>query len=267
MSGFREDWLDLRESADFLSRDRSLLQRALGFADDGEATTITDIGSGTGSTLRALAPGLVRPLHWRLVDHDPHLLGIAKNRHDREISLECVEADLNDLAAIPLAGTRLMTASALFDLCSRAMIEALAFVLRPREIGLYAALNYDGMILFETPHALDGAAVAAFNAHQRGDKGIGPAAGPEAAHILREVFEAQGYLVETAKSDWALTPEHVALQNAFIEGMARAVAETGMIDAEKIAAWKDFRLLQTDRSGLRVGHLDMLGLPPDQATF
>ena len=62
-----------------------------------------------------------------------------------------------------------------------------------RAIPLYAALSYDGRTTFNPPDPLDAAIVAAVNAHQRTDKGFGPALGPAAAALAIARFEALGY--------------------------------------------------------------------------
>src|SRR3954470_5031135 len=91
------------------------------------------------------------------------------------------QADLaRDLEALIPAGADLVTAAALFDLVSPAFIERVAEAVAARGAFLYTALTYAGRDPRPPPPPADARVLAAFHAHQRGDKGFGPAAGPEA---------------------------------------------------------------------------------------
>ncbi|MBB4002757.1 class I SAM-dependent methyltransferase [Aurantimonas endophytica] len=260
MSGFEARWLDLREPADIAARDTGLLEAAAAYLLAKPHALAVDLGCGTGSTLRTLGP-LVPGLHWRLVDNDPALLAEAERRRPAGSSVETVLADLGDLDALELRPARLATASALFDLASRNFVAGLARRLSRERIGLYAALSYDGTIAFDVPHPQDAAMVALFNAHQRGDKGLGPALGPDAGAVLAEELAAKGFDVRTAPSPWRLDASMPGLQTKFVEGIAAAVRETGELTEAAIAGWLDARLGVVASSGCRVGHLDVLALP------
>jgi hypothetical protein len=98
--GFDPAWLALREPADHDARAESLLPplvEALGGrpfgARNGGHFTVHDLGSGTGSMARWLAPRLPGPQRWVLHDHDPVLLAEAERR--------C--AGLTDAAGRPVA--------------------------------------------------------------------------------------------------------------------------------------------------------------------
>ena len=69
---FDGDWLALREPFDAASRSVALAQR-LGAALPARARLI-DLGAGTGSLFRWLAPILDRPQEWTLADADAALL-------------------------------------------------------------------------------------------------------------------------------------------------------------------------------------------------
>ena len=83
----------------------------------------------------------------------------------------------------------------LLDLVSDTWLDRLAVEIAARSIPVYAALSYDGRIGFSPPDPLDAAITAAVNAHQRTDKGFGPALGPAAAAFAIARFEALGYSV------------------------------------------------------------------------
>lgn len=249
---FDPAWLDLREPADQAARDPRLLAAAAAHLGDGLAV---DLGCGTGSTLRAFGqPGAAA--RWRLIDHDPALLEVARTRLGHGAELHA--GDLGDLAALPLAGARLVTASALLDLMPAGWILALADRLAATGAGFYAALSYDGVMAWQPPLDGDAAVTAAFNAHQRGDKGLGPALGPDAAPAMVAALRARGFHVEMAPSPWRLGPDAVALQAALVEGIAAAAGETGLASA---AAWGQARRAASATALASVGHWDLLALP------
>lgn len=257
MTGFDKTWLDLREAADHPARDRSLRKQVIDhLAATGGETLVVDLGAGTGSTFRAFLP---EALHWRwrLVDNDARLLAEARSRHGQSARIECVEVDLGAPADSLFSEARLVTASALFDLVSESFLARLVTQLVQMNVGLYAALNYDGVCRWDDHHPMDEEVAAAFNAHQRRDKGFGPALGPEATPVLRRLLEGQGFEVAVAPSPWRLDPAHAELQRQFISGMASAAAETGLVEETDLSDWRLARLQQVESSGCFVGHWDL----------
>lgn len=279
MSGFSAEWLALREPADHAARDPGLLAE-LGAALAGRnRLRIVDLGCGTGSNLRALAPALPAPRQdWRLVDHDPALLAAAGGRLSawaqqarpdgdalalraagRDLSVGLARADLvADLDGALGPAPDLVTAAALFDLASPAFIDRVVAAVAARGAAFYTALTYDGREAWDPPHPADEAVHRAFLAHQRRDKGFGLAAGPDATAELARAFRARGYRVRTAESPWRLAAADARLVAGLAEGIAGAAAEAG-VPAAEAGAW-----LEARRSGAAclVGHLDLLALPP-----
>ena len=248
---FDAAWLDLREPADRAARDPELLALAAAWLRDGAAV---DLGSGTGSTLRAFggrAPGA----RWRLVDHDAGLLECAAARCP---DASTTVAELSDLEALPLDGARLVTASALCDLVSHDWIVALAERLAALGAAFYAALSYDGAMRWTPGLPGDAAATKAFNRHQRGDKGLGPALGPDAGAAVAAAFERLGFAVRTAPSPWRLGPSDAELQRELVTGIASAAGEAGFA---KSVAWGQARRALSETAGCVVGHWDLLALP------
>lgn len=260
MNGFDKNWLALREPVDARSRDKTLLAGAVEAIGNAARRTILDIGCGTGSTFRTLSPEIGKDVRWRLFDCDRHLLEEAERRHGDE--LELLEGDLNDTEALPLADVGLVTASALFDLCSEDFIHRFADRISKAGIGLYAALNYDGEMRWSKPHPLDEVITANFNAHQLSDKGFGWALGPKAWEALADGFTDNGYTVRIAGSPWVMTAAETDLQHLFLTGITRAVFEYGELDEAEIRDWADFRHRMVDReeSLCHVGHQDVLAL-------
>ena len=260
MSGFDKDWLALREPADVRARNQALLKAAIEAAESASATAILDIGCGTGSTFRALSPRLRKPAHFRLFDYDPRLLDEAQRLHGNAV--EIVQGDLNQIGALPLADISLVTASALFDLCSEEFIRRFVARLSQTAASLYAALNYDGRMRWSKPHPLDEAVVANFNAHQLGDKGFGFSLGPRAWETLTACLKEGGYATTTAESPWVMTADDRELQLSFLDGVVRAVYEYAQLDENEIRDWADFRRRMVDRDGslCEVGHQDILAI-------
>jgi SAM-dependent methyltransferase len=272
VSGFDAAWLALREPADAAARSAALedaLARAL--ERRGGTLPIVDLACGTGANLRHLAPRLPGPQRWRLVDADEALLAEARRRctglHDRDgvpVEITFVQADLAtaDLAAC-CAGAALVTASALLDLVSAAWIDRLAAAIaRGRPAALFA-LDYDGRRECLPADPDDAPAHAAFDAHQRRDKGFGPALGPQAAAHAARVLAARGLRVERARSDWRLGAGEAALQGELLRGWTQAAVESAPASRADFEAWLARRLAQRDAGCLQVtvGHEDLLALP------
>ncbi len=249
--GFAADWLALREPADRAARDKALLKQAAQAA--GPEPVILDLGCGTGSTSRAMADFLPEDTRWRLLDGDARLLEHAEAEVGGDV--ECVKLDLNELDALPLAGVTLVTASALLDLVSVRWVEALAARL---EVPFYAALCYDGNMAWTPEDGGDAAVTQAFNRHQRSDKGLGPALGPQAGPRSREILDRASFDVALADSPWDLGPEMADLQLYLTDGIASAVAEAGL---EGAAVWGAKRREIAGQGHCRIGHCDLLAIP------
>jgi SAM-dependent methyltransferase len=250
--GFSADWLGLREPADLRARDAGLLRRAAQAA--GPAPVILDLGCGTGATVRAMAPHLPPCTQWRLVDNDADLLAHAGRVAGA--TARTWRLDLGDLDSLPLADVTLVTASALLDLVPADWLRDLAARIA---VPVYAALSYDGQMGWEPAGPGDDAVTAAFNRHQRGDKGLGPALGPDAVTQAAALFGAAGFAVSQAESPWQLGPDQAALQAALVGGIAEAAAEAG---CEAAGDWGRIRIEAAAHSTCRIGHGDLLALPP-----
>ena len=78
MTGFSAAWLALREPADHRARNAAVRDSAIAHLAGKAAPRLVDLGCGSGSNLRALAPHLPSGQIWRLVDADPLLLQAAR---------------------------------------------------------------------------------------------------------------------------------------------------------------------------------------------
>ncbi|WP_376690660.1 class I SAM-dependent methyltransferase [Wenzhouxiangella sp. EGI_FJ10409] len=280
-SRFDGDWLALREAADHAARSDELAGLVAERLGSRVPLRVLDLGAGTGSNLRWLAPRLPGPQDWLLLDHDAQLLDRAHalaapvSLDDRPIRVATRCADLAELSPELFEGVDLVTASALFDLVSALWLEQLAArIAQIAERGAAAlfALTVDGRRGFVDA---DGRAlideedrwmVRQFNAHQLRAKGLGRALGPAAAAALPEALTAAGLRVFTERADWRLAagePQTGPLAAALINDWAKAAREQSPESSARVAAWRDRRLagLEAGRIGLCVGHVDVLALP------
>jgi SAM-dependent methyltransferase len=255
VSRFQADWLRLREPYDHASRSAAL---AAEFAKAvGPSPRLVDLGCGTGGNLRYLASRLPAGQRWLLVDHDPALLERAR------LSLERPGFDvrfqaLNLAEELPdLADCTGITASALLDLASAAWLERLAGWCGGRP--LLTALTFDGRLAWQPAADEDAAVRERFLAHQRTDKGFGPALGADAAGYFAGRLEAQGGRVAMAISDWVLGPLATPLLAATLEGIIGALAEIDPAPERWVALRR--RQLAAGELHLTVGHVDLLALP------
>ncbi|MDF1587421.1 class I SAM-dependent methyltransferase [Marinimicrococcus flavescens] len=266
MSGFAAGWLALREPHDTRARDTGLVRALAHWLGEPREITVVDMGSGTGSNLRWLAQHLPGRQHWRLVEHDPELIAAGMGLLPRggDVSWRYVEADLESrLEAIVGEGCDLLACSALLDLVSAGWLARLARLASTQGIPLHAALTYDGRIGLQPPHRNDARVTDLVNAHQRTDKGFGPALGPDAAATLERLLEVRPGRTLCAPSDWRLEPEDREIQEALLEGWAGAAAEMAPEEAALVASWRAERLaaLRADSGRCLVGHRDLLWLP------
>jgi SAM-dependent methyltransferase len=265
MSGFAAEWLALREPYDARARNSAIGDAATGWVIDLDPVTIVDLACGTGSTLRALSPHLPARQTWRLVDNDLSLLArAADSARPERAQVTALPVDLaHDLEAALDGAVDLVTTTALLDLVSEPWLDRLVTEIAARRLPLYAALSYDGRVAFDPPVPGDAAIVAAVNAHQRGDKGFGPALGPTAAAAAVARFTAVGYAVTHDTADWVIGPRDRDMQNELLTGWAGAARERGTPPFNETIAWLTRRrgLVAAGRSSIRVGHVDFFASP------
>jgi hypothetical protein len=260
----------MREPYDAAARDRGLAAELAEWCGRHSALHVIDLGSGTGSLGRWLAPRLACYQQWTLVEHDPALIaaGSALLPHDAGWRYE--RADLAaSLAEILARPAQLVTASALLDLVSQAWAERLVQAVVGLHAALYVTLTYDGVLEFEPDDPLDDEVCRWVNRHQRSDKGFGPALGPDGTDALRRCLEPHAGRLMQAHTPWRLGPEDRSIQEALLQGWAGAALETMPERAGKIEGWHARRLalLAGGLSSCRVGHLDLLWLPEGGPPF
>ncbi len=263
MSGFSAQWLALREPIDHKARSEEILAGVAGWYARDDELKITDIGSGTGSTLRALKPVMHQKLCWHLVDHDDALLEVAK----QEAQGDQVDFSLADLSksldAIFTHQPDLITTSAFLDLVSEGWLKKMVAEITARKIPFYAALTYDGRAGCDPELGTDKDILKAFNAHQATDKGFGQAMGPDAANTAILLFEEAGYQVNVATSDWVGNPNHKAFQKMLLQGWCEAATEIEPSKKTEFNEWllERMNLIENANASLFVGHKDIFAVP------
>ncbi|MEL7259658.1 MAG: class I SAM-dependent methyltransferase [Pseudomonadota bacterium] len=249
--GFSSDWLALREPADRAARDDTLLKQAAAAA--GPSPVILDLGCGTGATVRAMTPHLKGKAQWRLLDNDPDLLQCATLSAGE--TAEPWQVDLKQLDALPIDGVTLVTASALLDLVSEDwLVSFVALINAP----FYAPLTYNGTMRWTPEDPRDARMTKAFNAHQRRNKGFGPALGPDAPSCAKKILTKAGFDVHCAPSPWQLKPDMRKLFTMLTDGIAQAAFEAG---EEAAHSWGDSRRKSASQTTCLIGHQDLLALP------
>ncbi|MHB8784732.1 MAG: class I SAM-dependent methyltransferase [Thauera sp.] len=315
---FDADWLALRTVADSAARAPALEARATAWLRAHTGTgplRLIDLGTGSGANPRHLAPRLPGPQSWTLIDHDTRLLAHARahcadlrdaDGHPLAVETQCL--DLGTVRAATLAGSDLVCASALLDLMSANWLEQLAEACAGAGCALLITLSVDGSWRFlerapaaglappapgrghasppgaehdhgpDVEDADDRFVRAAFNDHQRRDKGLGAALGPDAAPALAHALAARGFAVECAPSPWRLDladPKQAALASALIDGWRDAALAQCPQAAHRISAWHERRRADCQAGAARpghaspaavgmveVGHIDLFATPP-----
>jgi hypothetical protein len=265
MSGFSAEWLALRESHDVRARNRVVLDAVATMFKRRDAANVVDLACGAGSTVRALSSHLPVRQHWHLVDNDQRLLTLAcSGKYAGDVKLDAVALDLSGNFEVVFDGTiDLITVSALLDLVSEPWLDRFTRNIAARTLPVYAALTYDGRIDLSPADPLDATIASAVNAHQRTDKGFGPALGPSAAAAAISRFEALGYSVVHGSSGWLIGTDDHEIQLELLTGWANAAREVQALPHCDIDNWLTRRKhgIGARVSTMRVGHVDFLATP------
>lgn len=293
MSDFAPGWLALREPADADARADGLVTSLRAHLPVDAPLVIRDLGCGTGSLARWLAPRLPGPQRWILYDSDPALLARAARETDglrdgggRLVGIETREADLTGLRAPDLrpapspepegqdpAGTVVVTGSALLDLLTAAEVDVLAAACATTGCPALFTLSVTGQVELDPPDALDADVAAAFDAHQRrAVEGTGAPArvllGPDAPGVATDAFRRHGMTVEGAVSTWVLGPRHAELAAEWLRGRVAAAVDQRPDLAPHTGRYLDRRLAACAAGELtaEVHHHDVLALPREVPT-
>jgi len=266
---FDPGWLALREGADSEARATATLPplraflRGRGGGSRERPVRIADLGCGSGSQGRWLAPRLAGVQRWTLYDVDPGLLSMAgaylpaASEDGSPVSARMCLRDVGTITARDLSGVDLVTGSALLDLLTRTELERIVRAVAGAGCAALFTLSVVGRVELFPGDRDDPALTEAFNAHQR----RGGRRGPEAAEEAEGAFGALGYRTLSHPSPWRLGPERVPLVRSWLRGWAEAAFEED--PGAAVGGYLERRLGQCERGelGVLVHHTDLLALP------
>jgi hypothetical protein len=268
-AGVDPGWLRLRGPADARARTAyatgltAALTEHLGRRGfpNGVPVRLLDVGAGAGAGVRWLSPRLPFEQDWRLVDHDPRILATAPTAGHRGRAVVAGVDELPRLLADEAA--EVVSCQALLDVLTVQDAETLVEAAVSCGSAVLLALNVTGAVELSPGHPDDDLVRAAFDAHQRRAGRLGPDAGQHVTQVLAR----HGYDVTVTATPWHLGPADSALTRAWLRGRAEAALEQEPGQHDRITRWQRSRDATARRGGLDVvvGHVDVLGLPPDPA--
>ena len=271
MSGILEvssEWLALRESEDATARSRDLALAAGAMLPAGPVV-VHDLGSGTGSMMRWLAPVLPGPQRWILHDWNADLITRAADdarpldRDGSPVIVSSRTGDLGDLRAEELSGASLVTASALLDVLTsgelHAVVEACVAVGCP----VLFALSVTGEVRLSPRDELDATLERAFNAHQLREADGRRQLGPYGAALARGLFKLAGWHVRPSTTVWQLDQRRPRLLSEWLDGWVDAAVEQEPTLRAEAERYRLRRATQEESGALTasIRHLDLLAWP------
>lgn len=275
-------WLALREAADAAARAPELVERVrqqlAAHPRAGHPRLIVhDLGSGTGSMGRWLAPQLPGPQHWIMYDRDADLLELAlaaartrklpaeagmigTSADGAPVTVETRRRDITRLAADDLDGASLLTASALLDMLTAEEVDRVAAACAGAGCPTLLTMSVTGRVELTPPDPLDADIAEAFNAHQRRTAGDRSLLGPDAVDTCVAAFGRRGMNVVVRFSPWRLGADQAELTSEWFSGWVAAACEQRPELTRPAAAYASRRLAEAaaGRLGVVVQHLDLL---------
>jgi hypothetical protein len=262
-------WLALREPADAAARAQDLPEHLARRRPPAGRWVIHDLGGGTGSMGRWLAPRLPGPQHWIVHDRDADLLALAATHgpgpaaDGGAVTVEPRQSDIVRLQPSDLAGATLITASALLDMLTESELAGLIALCTDAGCPTLVTLSVVGRVSLIPADPLDSCVTAAFNDHQRRATDRGRLLGPDAAAFAAEAFGRLRREVLVRPSHWQLGAEDADLATEWFTGWLGAACEQqAELVAETVAYAR--RRLDQARAGqlmVTVEHADLLILP------
>ncbi len=271
MSEFLEvsgDWLAVREPEDAAARSLNLALNAAELLSDGPIV-VHDLGSGTGSMMRWLAPVLPGPQTWFLHDWNADLIdqaidrGRPCDRDNGQISVLGRTGNLADLSPEDVAGGSLVTASALLDVLTKEEIHTIVGACVAAHTPALFSLSVTGGVRLNPRDELDTAFESAFNAHQLRHTNARRQSGRYGAKIARSRFEEAGWQVCQSTTLWRLDHRQPALLSEWFSGWVDAAVEQEPQLQGAADRYRQDRLAQIELGGLSayVDHVDFLARP------
>jgi hypothetical protein len=257
------EWLVLREPADAAARSTELADRLGRHLATAGRLVIHDLGGGSGAMGRWLAPRLSGPQHWVVHDRDADMLKLAvagapgPAAEGDAVTVEARRSDITRLTPQDLDGASLIVASALLDILTAA--ELARMLVACAGCPMLLALTVVGRVTLTPDEPLDAPMSAAFNAHQRRGRKLGP----EAVAVAVDELRGTGAEVLVRPSPWRLDEAHADLAAVWVAGWVAAACEQERALAAEAGAYLDRRLAQAADGELAVtvDHADLLVLP------
>nr|WP_091598041.1 class I SAM-dependent methyltransferase [Micromonospora krabiensis] len=258
-------WLGLREPADAAARAGALVEAVRHRLPTSRPIVLHDLGSGTGSMLRWLAPRLPGPQHWVLHDRDQELLDLAtagsvSAADGAPVGVATRCGDLTRLTAADLAGADLITASALLDMFTAEEVERVVAACAGAGRPTLFMISVTGEVRLSPADPFDEVMAAAFNDHQRRTVDGRALLGPDAVEATVAAFARHGVAVEVRSSPWRLGAAQADLSAEWFRGWVAAACEQRPELAGPAGEYARRRLAQAAAGRLRVvvDHRDLL---------
>jgi hypothetical protein len=261
MTRVTPEWLALREPADAAARATDLVDHLHHLTAGRPQLVIHDLGCGTGSMGRWLAPRLPGSQHWILHDRDADLLAHAKaEMTGAHLSVETRQSDITRLTRDDLGDAALITASALLDMLTAEEVERVVAGCATVGCPTLLTISVVGRVEFTLPDLLDAEIAEAFNAHQRRTTGGRHLLGPDAVDATVDAFQRRGATVLTRPSPWRLGADQPGLIVEWFDGWLTAACEQRPDLAGPAMAYAAWRRADAvaGRLGVVVDHCDLL---------
>ena len=262
-------WLRLREPADAAARASDLVEQIQTYLPAGDRALIHDLGCGTGSMGRWLAPRLTGPQHWMMYDRDADLLtGAAAQMpgaaaDGAAVTIETRQRDITRLDPDDLAGASLITASALLDMLTVDELERFVTTCARAGCPVLVTISVIGQVELTPADPLDARVAGAFNAHQRRTTGGRRLLGPDAVSAAADAFTLLGLDVLVRPSPWRLGAAQADLTAEWFRGWMSAACEQEPELTVTAAVYAKHREAEATagRLSVRVHHHDLLARP------
>ena len=262
-------WLALREPADAAARAIELVEVIRPDLAPDRDTWVHDLGCGTGSMARWLAPRLAGPQHWVLYDRDAELLPIADADPPRvasdgvPVTVETRQRDITQLDPDDLSGASLVTASALLDMMTSDELRRLVETCAGPGCPVLITLTVTGRVDLTPADPSDQLFAEAFNDHQRRASPAGRRLGPDALDAAVAGFGGLGHDVLVRPSPWRLGPDERALAVEWLDGWVGPACEQRPELEELRPSYVRRRMaeLADGRLSITVHHQDLLARP------
>jgi hypothetical protein len=248
-------WLRLREPADAAARSTDLADRTRQTLPD--RAVIHDLGCGTGSMGRWLAPRLAVPQHWILYDRDADLLDHAAADPPAGVTVETRERDISRLDPDDLAGATLITASALLDIMTAGELDRFVASCAQPRCPVLITISVVGRVELTPADPHDEDIGRAFNAHQRRNRLLGP----DAVEAAVKAFTGRDFDVLVRPSPWRLGPAEAALTAEWFTGWVDAAYEQQPGLADRSYVRRRLAEAVAGRLAVTVHHQDLLAIP------